>query len=168
MIFAQILEKHIARRLIKLRIQLVYHLYGAFAPGVCCIGPDTILKSTPFLQYAEVANMQFVTANTTIPVPRVHDYFINKNACLVMEFIHAYSLDKVWTSMSGDERQNILSQHRDFLNQLRQLVPSRPGCVETAAGSPCFDIRGSSTTDGGGRRQVLVPGEASTHLLFAV
>jgi hypothetical protein len=84
-------KKYLARKLIKLRIHLGYHLYGAFAPGVYCIGPVTILKSTPFLRYAVAANMQFVAANTMIPVPCVHDYFINKNVCLVMEFIDAPS-----------------------------------------------------------------------------
>jgi RIO-like serine/threonine protein kinase len=72
----------------------------------------------------------------------------NYQHCLVMEFIDAPSLDKVWTSISGDERQNILSQLQDFLNQLRQLVPPHPGCVETADGSPCFDTRQQSSPFG--------------------
>jgi len=58
-----------------------------------------------------------------------------------MEYVDALSLDRLWTSMPKDEKQNILLQLQGYINQLRRLVPPRPGYIQTADGSPCFDPR---------------------------
>jgi thiamine kinase-like enzyme len=88
--------------------------------------------------------MKFTAANTTIPVPRVHDFFVDRRGYLIMEFIDAPSLDTLWESMAEDRKQSILTQVQGYLRQLRQLVPPHPGYVEAIDGSSLFDIRQSS------------------------
>ncbi|KAJ7279483.1 hypothetical protein C8J57DRAFT_1502131 [Mycena rebaudengoi] len=67
----------------------------------------------------EALTLDYIGANTTIPVPRVHRVFKNSRRYLniVMDYLC------------------------DYITQLCQLTPPRPGAVEAVDGSPCKDFR---------------------------
>jgi hypothetical protein len=122
----------------KARIWLWSKFYRGFPPGVYRIGSRFIVKCHSYVRYTESATMIFIATHTTIPVPRVHDFFVNQRGYLIMEFINALSLDTLWNSMTEDQKQSILTQVQGYL---RQLAPPNPGHVEAIDGSTLFDPR---------------------------
>jgi tRNA A-37 threonylcarbamoyl transferase component Bud32 len=128
----------------KAKIWLGRKFYRGFPPGVYRTGALFIVKRHSYVRYTEAATMIFIAAHTTIPVPRVHDFFVNQRGYLIMDFIDAPSLDTLWSSMTEDKKQSVLMQVQGYLRQLRQLVPPNPGYVEAVDGSSLFDPRQSS------------------------
>ncbi|RDB15339.1 hypothetical protein Hypma_004681 [Hypsizygus marmoreus] len=135
------------RKILTWLIPLGVWRYGPFGPSVFRIGPRMMVKSD--VRYSEVANMQHIASNTSIPVPRVRDYFVsNGRSYLVMDYIDAPTLLGVWDTLSPLEKQSILLQLQEHLVQLRQLTPPHAGHVEAAEGLPCWDPRLRSTPFG--------------------
>lgn len=78
------------------------------------------------LESYEVSNLRFVAASTTIPVPKVHDvrWEDGKVAGIVMDYMPGTPLDKVWKTLSSDEKQSIIEDLRGYVSQLQNLKGS--------------------------------------------
>lgn len=86
--------------------------------------------------------MMFVRKMTSIPVPRVLNVFSREEQMyLVMEYIDGTPLDAAWRSLTPEEKNNICSELKRYLRELRELKSPRPGAVEAIDGSACFDTR---------------------------
>lgn len=61
------------------------------------INPTTIVKTGDGVRMTEAASMRFVGENTSIPVPKVFDAFIeeSKHVCIVLGYIDRRPLDEV-------------------------------------------------------------------------
>ncbi|RDB23486.1 hypothetical protein Hypma_008957 [Hypsizygus marmoreus] len=128
------------RACINWRIRIGIKRFGPWGIGIYRIGQNSMAKLVP--NPAEVLNMKYIAEHTTIPVPHVQDHFSRKGRCyLIMDYIHAPSLDFVWHRFSRLEKSCLLAQLHQFLTQLRNLTPPHPGYVEAAGGLPCYDVR---------------------------
>lgn len=89
--------------------------------------------------------MDFIARHTSIPVPRVHDAFSARGETwLVMEYIDAPLLIRVWWNLSEHERLSSMQQLKGYIDQLRSLEPPEPGKVQAVDGTGCIDSRMAS------------------------
>jgi hypothetical protein len=102
----------------------------------------TLVKMRTEIDPTEAMTMEFVAANTTIPVPRVFKVvdWLGRTV-IFMEFIDARMLITTWLKMPSNERMDIMLQSKGYLAQLRNLKPPHPGRVEAVDGTGCFDVR---------------------------
>jgi len=82
--------------------------------GPCMsISKSLIVKKGQFVHLTEAATMQFVAANTSIPVLTVHCSFVHKDrAYIVMQRIRGTSLAEAWKTLSAADLSNIFAQLR--------------------------------------------------------
>ncbi|KAM3497135.1 hypothetical protein MY10362_009501 [Beauveria mimosiformis] len=109
-----------------------------FSP-VYKINPTTVVKTGRIVRMAEAATMKFVLDNTSIPVPAVHNAYIDEttgHVVIIMDFVEGESLDKAWINYTEPERQSVIVQLRDYMSQLRSLKGDFIGCID---GTPCQD-----------------------------
>ncbi|ROT42209.1 kinase-like protein [Sodiomyces alkalinus F11] len=113
------------------------------ADGICVpISRNLIVKRGPFVHLTEAATMEFVAANTSIPVPRVHCAFIHNNmAYIVMERVRGRSIAGAWKSLSEADMKSILTQLRTMLQELRALPPPPGAGVQSCVGGSLMDSR---------------------------
>src|SRR5690606_20631576 len=84
------------RLLTLLALKTTARLYRYDGPCVS-ISKNLIVKTGPFVHLTESATMNFVAANTSIPVPRVHCSFVHRNqAYIVMDRIQGVSLAEAY------------------------------------------------------------------------
>lgn len=86
--------------------------------------------------------MKFVAENTSIPLPKVYCSFVHKGrAFIVMERVQGDEIPTAWKRLAKPARQNIYTQLRAMLQQLRALEPSDGTGVESCVGGSLFDSR---------------------------
>ncbi|KAF5565910.1 serine threonine kinase [Fusarium napiforme] len=111
--------------------------------GPCIpISKSLIVKKGPFVHLTEAATMQFVAANTSIPVPTVHCWFVHKNrAHIVMQRIQGRSIADAWRGLSDTDRSNVFAQLRRMFQELRSLTPPPNTGIESCIGGSLRDSR---------------------------
>lgn len=88
---------------------------------------------------AEIATLKFLNRYTTIPVPKVLAVLKADDGIttyLVMNYIPAPTLAQAWPSLSGGEKEDVCTQLRKHLDQLRRLVPPSPTYFGGVNGGP--------------------------------
>ncbi|KAJ3752281.1 kinase-like domain-containing protein [Lentinula raphanica] len=120
---AWLYRRHRLRRF--LRWPYIYD-FGGCAPRR--IGPNTFIKSSSKLRFVEAQTMAFVRAHTSIPVPQLFEVLLNTNGrpYIVMEYIDAPELTKVWSSLTEDQQGDIIKQIRKWWSELRQIPSPGP------------------------------------------
>ena len=71
----------------------------------------TVFKEA-FLTAHEAETMQFVSQNTSIPIPKVIDHWPMSQGTegIVMEFIQGRPLETIWPSLNDDQRSHLAEQ----------------------------------------------------------
>jgi hypothetical protein len=86
--------------------------------------------------------MQFVAANTSIPVLAAHCSLVHKDrAYIVMQRIRGTSLAEAWKTLSAADLSNIFAQLRRMFQVLRALVPPDGVGVQSCLGGSLRDSR---------------------------
>ncbi|KAJ6516740.1 kinase-like domain-containing protein [Mycena vitilis] len=126
----------------KAQLEYARRVYQSHGP-VKRISRSRAVKTTPQTLLTEALALEFIAANTTIPVPRVHKLFRDRRGYLnlVMDYVEGRELEGVWKNLSSKDRLIIIHQLRGYLRQLRALQPPRPGAVEAVDGTACKDFR---------------------------
>lgn len=113
------------------------------ASRVCLINAAAVAKTGDGIRITEATSMRYVRSRTSIPVPEVIDAFVHpetKHVCIFMEYIHGRPLDEVWDTYSGMQKENVISQMKGFLEELRQIKGTFIGSVdETCCTDQFFD-----------------------------
>lgn len=112
--------------------------------GVIRIGPNTMLKFGRNMRAAEAYTMDYVRQNTRIPIPCVHDVFQDNagKVYLVMDYIDAPELQRLWARLSPLEKSNIVEEVFTYLTELRGLPPPISHVAVAAIdGGPLVDTR---------------------------
>lgn len=105
-------------------------LHAWYTRKVVRISEDLVVKKRtsdgPTFEPHEISNLRSVAANTTIPVPKVHDvhWEDGKVAGMVMDYMPGKPLNKVWKTLTSDEKQSITDDLRGYVSQLRNLKGS--------------------------------------------
>ena len=130
-----------SRLLTLIALKTTARLYRRDGPCVP-ISKHLIVKRSPFVHLTEAATLQFIAANTSIPVPRVHCAFVRKNrAYLVMQRLPGASLATAWPSLSVAQLATIFKQLRAILAELRALPPPPGAGIQSCIGGSLRDSR---------------------------
>lgn len=109
-----------------------------FAP-VFKINATTVVKTSSHTRMAEAEVMKYVRANTSIPIPEVHNAYHDEttgDVVIVMDYVEGENLDKAWLRYTEDEKSSVISQLRDYMVQLRQSKGNFIGSID---GTACND-----------------------------
>ncbi|KAK5129368.1 hypothetical protein LTR08_003553 [Meristemomyces frigidus] len=81
----------------------------------------------------EAANLDYLSANTTVPVPKLYAFMKQPETdrlFIVMEFIEGQTLEKLLPTLRTTEKQDVFDQIQEALSQLRNLpAPDYLGSV---------------------------------------
>lgn len=107
-------------------------IHEFFDRKVIRISENLVVKSGPNLRTHEAATLEFIRANTTIPVPGVHDvrWEGDRVTSIVMEWMPGERLDKVWGSIDTDQRLSIARELHGYISQIRVLKGTYIGGVD--------------------------------------
>lgn len=113
--------------------------YGAHDRGVWSIGSDLILKERPNQgPKSEVKALQLLAAHPNIPAPEVIFDWVDRNEryFMLQKRIEGETLEKVWPSLSGDQKVTIASQVTGICKHLQSITSSSIESVDRSACSP--------------------------------
>ena len=99
----------------------------------------TVVKTGDDVRIAEAATLRLVREKTSVPVPKILDAYVhaeNNHVYIIMEYIDGRPLDEEWDSYDDSQKQNVQSQLRKYLDEIRQIPGSFVGSVD---GSECRD-----------------------------
>ncbi|KAI0882914.1 kinase-like protein [Annulohypoxylon maeteangense] len=106
------------------------------------ISKKLIVKTGFSVHLTEAATLQFVSKNTSIPVPRVQCSFVFRNRTyIVMDRIKGDPISNVWLKLTEADRDSILLQLRHMLQELRAIAPPPGTGVESCVGGSLRDPR---------------------------
>ena len=103
---------------------------------------DSIIKCGPGVDLREAQTLRFIKESTKIPVP--HATVVHPNT-IIMDYVDGYNLEECWRQMSYEEKQVIVGQIYDILQQLRSLRGTYIGAVDRGS---AVDNRKSTYTGG--------------------
>lgn len=111
------------------------------------ISSNAVVKTDNASQLrCELEAMRLVYARTTIPLPRVHDYWERgSEAFLVMDFVEGESLKRVWHQLTIDQQNTVLRTLGGYVVQLRGIsqpvrMSGSRAWVGSAGGGPVWDV----------------------------
>jgi serine/threonine protein kinase len=83
---------------------------------------NQILKAGPNVKLSEAKAMQYVARHTSVPVPEVYESY-TKHGCgyIFMSKADGEPLARVWNDLGSEQRASVVSQLRDYAEQLRSL-----------------------------------------------
>ncbi|OQD68439.1 hypothetical protein PENDEC_c035G04615 [Penicillium decumbens] len=97
-------------------------LHSLFARTVVRVSDSLVVKSG-LIRPQEAEALRFVAANTTIPVPKVHDvrWKDGKVMAIVMDYMPGKPLDDAWDTLDSNQKLSIADQLHSYMSQLRDL-----------------------------------------------
>lgn len=127
----------IARQLLEDGGEVIYEKFSKCLIKHAC-GTKVTKMDDRGIRVSEVEALRFVSENTTIPVPRVHDV---GERHFTMDFIEGEMLKTAWNStLSEDDLVLVRRQLRDYIDQMR-AIKSPDGMICTFGGRPAIDSR---------------------------
>ncbi|KGO72176.1 Aminoglycoside phosphotransferase [Penicillium italicum] len=105
-------------------------LHSMYGRTVVRLGDNLVVKSGD-IRPQEGDALRFIAANTTIPVPKVHDirWENGKIVALVMDYMPGKRLDEVWDTLDSSQKLSIADELHSYMNQLRELKGDYIGAV---------------------------------------
>ncbi|KAI1170872.1 kinase-like protein [Nemania sp. FL0916] len=97
---------------------------------------QTVLKRIEGCSLAEAEAMRLVRERTSIPVPKILKSFYQSDydaSFIFMEYIPGEPLDLAWESCTASQRQNIVSQLKTMMQELRSISGNFIGTVPHGA-----------------------------------
>ncbi|KAF4493898.1 kinase-like domain [Fusarium agapanthi] len=111
--------------------EILHQIFHPFSMGsvtdrqITCQTDGTICKSARVGRSnlgAEKQNLGLVATETSVPVPRVRQYFMSDEfEHLVMDSVPGMTLEQVWPTLSHLERESVADQVVSLIHQLREL-----------------------------------------------
>lgn len=132
------------RILYKLLSQRLVQRWRKHPTFIIFISSKLCIKASPFTRLAEAQTMQFISQNTSIPVPKVYTAFENKGRTFIlMERIGGEPLSYGWVNRSDTSKAKILGQLKAMTDQLRNIPPPDGfmGVADVTGEGAVFDLR---------------------------
>lgn len=107
-------------------------LHSLFSRKVARINDRLVVKSGRSLRAHEAPTLRFISANTSIPVPKVHEVRCKDGEieAIVMDYMPGERLDQAWETMNETQKLFVADQLHGYLGQLRELKGSYIGAVD--------------------------------------
>jgi len=112
------------------------------------------IKSGDSVTLAEANALRFIAAQTSIPVPKVHQAFTHHDKTyILMERIRGETIAKRWHSLSDMSKSLIFSHLKRIIEELRS-IPCQADGVSNLDGGPIHDCRLPQTSSWGPFRTI--------------
>lgn len=113
------------------------------APRVILMTPNHILKYGSAEIYSEACAIDFVSKNTTIPVPNILQTIQARNGItyIIMTRCPGEPLQNVIRELSQAEKESVLAELKGYIDQLRAIKPPQPKRVESIKYGPLIEER---------------------------
>ncbi|CDM34173.1 Protein kinase-like domain [Penicillium roqueforti FM164] len=88
------------------------------------VAQDRLLKYGPSQDIElEAENMRYISENTAIPIPHVHETQIHDGGAksILMDYIEGQTLQDAWSSMIPSQKMSVAQELRGYVQQLRGL-----------------------------------------------
>ncbi|KAM5466014.1 hypothetical protein MauCBS54593_006264 [Microsporum audouinii] len=133
-----LVEKNLLHR----GISLLRRFRPGLAPRVFNLTSNLIIKYGSYNILAEAQAIEFVTKNTTVPLPRIVRIYkcLDGTCYILMKRCPGTPISKVINTMSIEEKQNLFIQLRGYIDELRSLR-SRKAVVGSTDYGPLDDLR---------------------------
>lgn len=72
----------------------------------------------------EAENMKFVAVNSKVPVPKVHDHFVDpetQKRYIIMDYVPGTDLEKLLPSLTSVEKRTVSKRIRNAIDELRRI-----------------------------------------------
>ncbi|CAG8104885.1 unnamed protein product [Penicillium nalgiovense] len=93
------------------------------------VAKDRLLKYGPSQDIeVEAENMRYVSENTTIPIPHVHETRNHDGGLksILMDYIEGQTLQDAWSNMIPSQKMSIAEELRGYIRQLQGLKHDHP------------------------------------------
>ncbi|KAI1135622.1 kinase-like protein [Hypoxylon sp. FL0543] len=112
--------------------------YAASTGGAWALGSRFILKERlVFPSSYEGTNLRFLKEKTNLSVPNIlHEWTESSRYFSITSRIEGETLEQVWPSLSGDDKERIAGQVARHLEKMRALTSDR---IEAVGGEPLYD-----------------------------
>lgn len=113
---------------------------GKIGPRILLLpSQNRILKAGATVKLSEAKAMQYVARHTSVPVPEVQDSYI-QHGCgyILMSKAHGEPLADVWKDLDSVQRASVISQLRDYAEQIRSLEGEFYGALWHQASEDVF------------------------------
>ncbi|KAF2207313.1 hypothetical protein CERZMDRAFT_115307 [Cercospora zeae-maydis SCOH1-5] len=129
------------RSLTKLALATTARLYRRV--GRCKrVTRNMVVKCGSDVDLTEAASMQYIAANTSIPIPKVHCAFESDGKVyIVMERLRGENIFKALDKVASPDRESLLTQLKECLEQMRSLRPPTGTGVQSCVGGSLHDSR---------------------------
>lgn len=100
------------------------------------VDQNTVVKLIEPPRLSEAETLRFVRSKTSIPVPEVYDEYIDDSidrGVIVMEYIEGDVLRDVWETMTEEEQEEIISQLRGSMEELRSVKGDFIGSIDKSS-----------------------------------
>ncbi len=88
------------------------------------------------MDLSEASAMDFITYNTSIPVPKLYGAFTHRdNTYIVMAHIDGKAIARDWVFRSDESKAKIHSQLKKIIHEVRLIPPPGPGVANIVGGS---------------------------------
>ncbi|KXG47389.1 Aminoglycoside phosphotransferase [Penicillium griseofulvum] len=106
-------------------------LHSLFGRTVVRVGENLVIKSGNIRSH-EAQMLRFIAANTTIPVPKVHDVRSENSqiVAITMDYMPGKRLDEAWHTLDSNQKLSIANELHSYISQLRNLKGEYIGAVE--------------------------------------
>lgn len=110
--------------------------------SVLLLTSSICVKYGKFQHLSEAATMQYIAANTSIPVPKVYCSFSRRGVTyIVMSRIAGSPIGHQWEHRSQESKARLLKQLRAYIEEMRSLRPAREVGVQAVDGGKLYDVR---------------------------
>jgi hypothetical protein len=109
---------------------------------VLLVSRSLCIKYGPLVHLSEASTMRYISAHTSIPMPKVFCAFqYGSWTYILMERIHGDKVGRGWVNRSMESKATILSQLRQMVQEMRSLPPHQGCCISNIDGGSLYDCR---------------------------
>ena len=127
--------------LLPLRLRLGQKLLYSKDFKIVRVSRSELIKGPCLSQ--ELEAMEYVSANTTICLPRIHRTYTRADGLYIaMDFVRGDRLDDLWPHISDEEKRKLVSQVQEVVAKLHECAPPvalGDVAVASARGGPVSD-----------------------------
>ncbi|RVD89358.1 uncharacterized protein DFL_000371 [Arthrobotrys flagrans] len=111
---------------------------------------DKAIKYGIGVSQREADTMAFVRNHTSIPVPRVYDFYCDEkgHGYIVMDYVEGQNLENRWKHLDGPSKAKIAEQLRRYMEEMRSIPPPSPIYIGGVNHTQADDMRNGHALGG--------------------
>jgi tRNA A-37 threonylcarbamoyl transferase component Bud32 len=136
-----VIDTWICRNLTIISVAVLKH-FRPRSGRVLFLTPKLCVKYGTTVHLSEARAMKLVAETTSVAVPKLYCSFQRKGTTyILMERIHGETIGRNWNCRTPESKADLLSQLRQYFNELRAIPHPVPGMVAAAGMTELYDYR---------------------------